>query len=96
MKSIDDSTSLEASGSNWIGPLLVIMAALLVTFQYTTLEKFASLPPGVGLLSVSEWVAFIHGRVFLTWTDAILPMAMSVVCLSLVALEFKGRDIRST
>lgn len=91
MKSIVEGTSLKPGGVNCIGPLLVVMAALLVTFQYTTLEKFACLPPGVGLLSVSEWVASIHGRVLLTWTDTIVPMAMSVVCLSLIALELKGR-----
>tara|TARA_B100000686_G_C16451576_1_gene792353 strand:- start:154 stop:447 length:294 start_codon:yes stop_codon:yes gene_type:complete len=91
MESADRRTKFEAKTFRWVGPLLILMASLLVAFQYTTLEKFACLPPGVGLLPVSDWVTFIHGRVFLTWSDAILPTAMSAVFFCLIGLEFKGR-----
>ena len=66
MESADRQTKSEAKTFRWIGPLLTVMAVLLVAFQYTTLEKFACLPPGVGFLPVTDWITFIHERVFLT------------------------------
>jgi hypothetical protein len=73
------------------GALLLTLAMLLFAFQYVTLEKFASIPPGTGLATIQEWVAFASGRIALSWPDALLPLAMLGVSASLLSLELKGR-----
>jgi hypothetical protein len=71
--------------------LLLLLAILAFAFQYGTLEKFASIPPGTGLATLQEWASFIRGRIGLSWHDALIPIAMVVVVVSVVSLEIRGR-----
>ena len=71
--------------------LLLLLAILAFAFQYGTLEKFASIPPGTGLATLQEWASFIRGRIGLSWHDAFIPIAMVVVVVSVVSLEIRGR-----
>lgn len=71
--------------------LLLLLAILLFAFQYFTLEKFASIPPGTGLATPQEWVHFVRGRIGLSWYDALIPMAMVTLFGSVVSLEIRGR-----
>ena len=71
--------------------LLLLLAILAFAFQYGTLEKFASIPPGTGLATLQEWASFIRGRIGLSWHDALIPIAMVVVVVSVVSHEIRGR-----
>ncbi|MDA0335169.1 MAG: hypothetical protein O2782_08405 [bacterium] len=71
--------------------LLLLLAVLLFVFQYFTLEKFASIPPGTGLATPQEWVHFLRGRIGLSWYDALIPLAMITIFGSVVSLEIRGR-----
>lgn len=71
--------------------LLLLLAGLSFAFQYGTLEKFASIPPGTGLATPQEWVHFVRGRIGLSWYDALIPIAMVAVIVSVVSLEIRGR-----
>ena len=71
--------------------LLLLLAILAFDFQYGTLEKFASIPPSTGLATLQEWASFIRGHIGLSWHDALIPIAMVVVVVSVVSLDIRGR-----
>ena len=76
----------------WAGIALTLLTGLLIAFQYSTLEKFTVVPPGTGLATLQEWIAYAQGRIGLTWRDAILPLAMVGACGALVCLELRRRN----
>lgn len=76
----------------WAGLALALLALLLVAFQYSTLEKFAVVPPGTGLATLHEWIEYAQGRIALTWRDAVLPLAMVGACAVLARLELGRGD----
>ena len=76
--------------------LLFLMAVLLYAFQYSTLEKFASVPPGTGLATLQEWGRYLQGRIGLSWHDALIPAAVTTLFLTVLSLEFRGPRTATT
>lgn len=67
---------------------LALLAALLFVFQYTTLVKFSSLPPGVSYISLAAFAQEVRQQVPLDWRDALgLGLILAVVLVVL------GREV---
>ena len=64
-------------------------ALLAVVFQYTTLAKFAVLSPGAGFVSWREFWQRVATDVPLNRSDAVLPLLMLCIGISLSVLELR-------
>ncbi|MDP6775839.1 MAG: hypothetical protein QGI83_03640, partial [Candidatus Latescibacteria bacterium] len=73
--------------------LLLLLSALLVYFQYTTLDKLGVLPPSVGFTSLASFAETLRRAVPFSAGDAASAALILVTFASLVVLEIRSRRL---
>ncbi len=87
------SHSLRSLVGHVVSWLFLALALLLIVLQYTTLTKFAVLPPSASYLTFARFFAAVQEQVAFSWGDGLLVSALGLVLLGLIGCEVRSAAV---